>query len=155
MGSTFGWGRDDHDHVLSLSNGGTAVFLDVLALAACELAETDFERGFALLLCNARIGGGNDDFDLDELPWSDEWPSERFFLIRVVRLAAARFRWDALSYDPPFAEDYLKTYERLVLDYQPEGTPGARWEPVPAGPFERCPEHGLFVGDYEDCRLCS
>jgi hypothetical protein len=151
MGSTFGWGRDDHEHVLSLSNGGTAVFLDVLALAACELAESDWERGFALMLCNARVGLGNDDFDLDDLPWSDEAAVERWFLIRTIRLAAARFRWDALGYEPLHAEEYLAAYERLVFDYQPSGTPGATWPPAS---YERCDKHGLFLGDYADCRLC-
>ncbi|MET9312097.1 hypothetical protein ABZX12_09745 [Kribbella sp. NPDC003505] len=46
------------------------------AAAAVELARTRFERGFALLVRNSRIGSGNDGFDLDELPWSAEGEDE-------------------------------------------------------------------------------
>ena len=101
---------------LRLSNGAAAVFLDVLAPAACELARTGFERGFALLVCNARIGSGNDGFDLDELPWSGEWEDERAFLLGVIELARTRFGWELLSYEPPFVDVYLAEYERLVRE---------------------------------------
>jgi hypothetical protein len=144
---------------LKLSNGATGVFLDVLALPACELAESPFERGFALLLCDSRIGLGNDGFDLDELPWSADWLAEREYLLRVIGLARARFRWELLSYEPPHVDLYLAEYERLVREFRPsaEGVELPRmWdlEPVEAA-FNRCPKHGLFVGDYTDCRLCS
>ncbi|TCC30144.1 hypothetical protein [Kribbella speibonae] len=144
---------------LKLSNGATAVFLDVLALPACELAETDFERGFALLLCNSRIGLGNDGFDLDELPWSGAgWEAEREFLLRVVRLAVSRFRWELLRYEPPYVEVYLGEYERVVREFRPPAEPvelPRLWDPEPVeAAFVRCPEHGLYLGDYTDCRLC-
>ncbi|MFI6829589.1 hypothetical protein ACIBG5_21025 [Kribbella sp. NPDC050241] len=143
-----------------LSNGGSDVFLDVLALAACELAETGFQRGFALLLCNSRIGLGNESFDLDELPWPPVgWEAERGFLLRVIGLAKARFRWEMLSYEPPYAEKYLADYEEVVRDYRPPVEPvelPRMWDPEPAATaFTRCREHGLFLGDYTDCRVCS
>jgi len=143
---------------LRLSNGAAAVFLDVLAPAACELARTGFERGFALLVCNARIGSGNDGFDLDELPWSGEWEDERAFLLRVIELARTRFGWELLSYEPPFVDVYLAEYERLVQDYRPpvgSVEPARMWDPAPEdAAFRRCLRHGLFLGDYTDCRLC-
>jgi hypothetical protein len=144
---------------LKLSNGATSVFLDVLALPACELAETAFERGFALLLCDSRIGLGNDGFDLDELPWpAVGWEAERDYLVRVVRLARERFRWELLGYEPTYVEVYLAEYERMVLEYRPPPQPvelPRLWdlEPVEAA-FGRCPKHGLYFGDYTDCRLC-
>ncbi|MGW7681081.1 hypothetical protein ACWGID_10105 [Kribbella sp. NPDC054772] len=158
MGSSFGRGQDDRDR-LFLSNGGTDVFLDVLALAACELARSDFERRFALLLCNSRIGMGNDDFDLDELPWSAEFIAEREFLLRVIALAATGFRWAMLSYEPPYAEAHLRQYGDVVRGYTPPGEAvevARMWdEHPPERAFERCGRHGLFVGDYRDCRLCA
>jgi hypothetical protein len=144
---------------LKLSNGGSEVFLDVLALPACELATTDFERGFALLLCNSRIGLGNEGFDLDELPWSSAgWEAERDFLLRVIGMAKAHFRWELLDYEPPYADRYLAEYEAVVRDYHPPAEPvelPRMWDPDPAeAAFSRCPKHGLFLGDYTDCRLC-
>lgn len=153
------WFRGSSDGPgLKLSNGATTVFLDVLAPPACELATTEFERGFALLLCNSRIGLGNDGFDLDELPWSTNWQDERAFLLRVIGLARTRFRWELLSYDPPYVDAYLAEYERIVREYRPPGEPVElpwMWDPEPDEvAFMRCPRHGLFLGDYTDCRLC-
>ncbi|MEU4192281.1 hypothetical protein AB0E69_10300 [Kribbella sp. NPDC026611] len=155
MGNSFG--TYDGGPSMHLSNGGSEVFLDVLALAACELAESPFERGFALLLCNSRIGLGNESFDLCELPWSEEWVAERSFLLRVVQLAATGFRWGLLSYNPPYVADHLGEYEQLLVDFEPRqtGELARFWDPAPpAEAFRQCLEHGLFVGDYTDCRLC-
>ncbi|MGW6281670.1 hypothetical protein [Kribbella sp. NPDC055071] len=157
MGNSFG-GSDDGPR-LRLSNGASTVFLDVLALAACELAgSSDFERGFALMLCNARIGLGNESFDLDELPWSSEPAAERAFVVRVVELARSHFRWGMLGYEPPYAESYLSEYAELVRGYSPPRDAVAvtgLWDPSPGvASFAQCPRHGLFVGDYPDCRLC-
>ncbi|MFB9902372.1 hypothetical protein [Allokutzneria oryzae] len=44
MGSSFGRSRGEAEAALYLSSGGTAVFLDVLALAACDLAESEWDR---------------------------------------------------------------------------------------------------------------
>ena len=144
---------------LKLSNGGSEVFLDVLALAACDLATTDFERGFALLLCNSRVGLGNESFDLDELPWSSaDWKAEREFLLRVIELAKAHSRWELLSYEPSYADRYLADYHEVVRGYHPPAEPAElprMWDLDPAGAaFSRCPKHGLFLGDYTDCRVC-
>jgi hypothetical protein len=156
MGNWFGGAASGPG--LKLSNGGSEVFLDVLAPAACELAETSFERGFALLLCNSRIGLGNESFDLDELPWSSDWEAERAFLLRVIGLAKSHFHWELLSYEPPYADRYLADYEQVVLAYRPPAQPvelPRMWDPDPAdAAFTRCPQHGLFLGDYTDCRLC-
>jgi hypothetical protein len=144
---------------MKLSNGGSEVFLDVLAMPACELAQTAFERGFALLLCNSRIGLGNEGFDLDELPWSADWEAERAFLLRVIELAQSHFHWELLSYEPPHADRYLADYAEVVRTYHPPTQPvdlPRMWDPSPvAAAFTRCPKHGLYLGDYTDCRLCT
>jgi hypothetical protein len=160
MGNSFGGSVDGP--ALMLSNGASTVFLDVLALAACELAgSSDFERGFALMLCNARIGLGNESFDLDQLPWSSDSAAsgaELAFVVRVVELARSHFRWGMLGYEPPYAESYLTEYAELLREYSPPRDAVAvtgLWDPSPGeASFAQCPRHGLFVGDYTDCRLC-
>ncbi|WP_086828623.1 hypothetical protein [Allokutzneria sp. NRRL B-24872] len=143
-----------------LSNGGTEVFLDVLALAACDLAASEWEVRFALLCCNSRIGGGNDGFDLDELPWGEaEWPVQREFLLRVVDTALGRHRWEVLGYDPPAALGYLRRYREVVRGYVPApplSSVVGWWEyERDEAHLRRCGRHGLFVGVFEDCRLCA
>lgn len=159
MGNTFGRTADDHEAQLSLSNGGSTVFLDVLSLAACDIAENGFERGYGLLCCNSRIGLGNESYDLEELPGSEEnWLNQRAFLLRVIRLARQEHHWQLLDYEPPFVHGYLQEYEQIVAGYVPTWplaplTPLWTEHPSPHA-FTRCTDHGLYLGDYTDCRLC-
>ncbi|MFE7263146.1 hypothetical protein ACFU9B_14000 [Streptomyces sp. NPDC057592] len=68
MGNTFhGGGRS-----LSMSNGGTDVFVDVLVLAVSDLAESVWEYRFATLLTlqgQGAVGRGVVGFDLEEIDW--------------------------------------------------------------------------------------
>ena len=76
----------------------------------------------------------------------------------MIELARTRFGWELLSYEPPFVDVYLAEYERLVRDYRPPVgpvEPARMWDPAPEdAAFRRCLRHGLFLGDYTDCRLC-
>jgi hypothetical protein len=157
VGDTFGRTHGDHEHVLRVSNGGAAVFLDVLALAAGAVARTDWQLRFALLCCDSRIGAGNDGFDLAELPWTPGWPSDHAFLRQVVATARTRHGWDHLSYTPPYADDYLAIYAEVVSGYTPTWplepqTP--LWPDAPTLDLTTCPAHPLYLGSYSDCRLC-
>ncbi|WP_329089870.1 hypothetical protein OG979_36355 [Actinomadura citrea] len=160
MGNTFeALGTSGGD--LYLSNGGTDVFFDVLTLAGCALAESVWESNLVLLFADGhRLGRGTDGFDLNSLPWTADWPAEKAFLLRVLDLAMTRHGWGLLTYEPPFALDYLRRY-RAMVDGWPApvavGTPAARpdWSvPPPPGFLERCPEHGIYQGML-GCRLCD
>ncbi|NSC19952.1 hypothetical protein FM076_01485 [Streptomyces albus subsp. chlorinus] len=143
---------------LELSNTGTAVLLDVLALAACELAETEWERRFALVCCDSRTGGGNDGFDLDELPWDREWRTQHDFLLRVVDAALSHRGWDVLPYQPRGMHGHLERFRELVAGFVPEpplSDPLYVWEyERTEADYQRCEEHGLFLGLFTHCRLC-
>ncbi|GGQ43425.1 hypothetical protein BKA00_002319 [Actinomadura coerulea] len=146
---------------LNLSNGGTDVFFDVLTLAGCALAESAWESNLVLLFADGhRIGRGTDGFDLNELPWTANWPAEKAFLLRVVDLAMTRHGWDLLAYQPPFAPDYLRRYRAMVDGWRapiPVRTPATRpdWTvPPPPEYLERCPKHALYNGML-GCRLCD
>lgn len=160
MGNTFeALGTSGGD--LYLSNGGTDVFFDVLTLAGCALAESVWESNLVLLFADGhRLGRGTDGFDLNSLPWTADWPAEKAFLLRVLDLAMTRHGWGLLTYEPPFALDYLRRY-RAMVDGWPApiavGTPATRpdWSvPPPPGFLERCPEHGVYQGML-GCRLCD
>ena len=72
------------------------------------------------------------------------------FVLRTVDLALSRHRWDELGYDPPFAQDYLRRFRRMVEGFDPStavprsrGFPavrgrGRRLLRAPPCPFLRC-----------------
>src|ERR1700753_3386193 len=100
---------------LSLSNGGTDVFFDVLTLAGCDLAGTAWEQNLVLFFADChRVGVGTAGFDLSEIPWTADWRAERAFLLRVIDTAVGRHGWGRLSYDPPYAARSLADYRAMV-----------------------------------------
>ncbi|MEU9624173.1 MULTISPECIES: hypothetical protein [unclassified Streptomyces] len=121
MGNVFsGGGRS-----LSMSNGGTAVFVDVLMLAVSDLAESARDHRFAALLAlqdQNVMGRGAVGFDLEDVDWGRtpyEGAAAKGFVLRVLDLALRRHRWDELDYGPPFAEEYLRQYREMVEAFAP------------------------------------
>lgn len=110
---------------LEMTNSGTAVFVDVLMLAVSDLAHDPWDFRFAALLTlqdQSFMGRGVVGFGLADLDWGDT-PQERAaakdFLLRVLDLALSRHRWEELTYEPPRAEGYLRTYRSMVEEFDP------------------------------------
>lgn len=144
---------------LTLSNGGTDVFYDVLTLAGCAVADTPWQQHLALHFADGhRLGRGCDGFDLGELPWTPDWPAERLFFLRVVDLAATRHGWDRLRYEPPYALGYLATYREMLAGYRPVPVDSPAWgdwrEPPAPELLARCGTHDIYQGQF-GCRLCD
>ncbi|MCX4529731.1 MULTISPECIES: hypothetical protein [unclassified Streptomyces] len=147
---------------LEMTNGGTAVFVDVLTLAVATLAEEPWHYRFAALLTlqdQSVMGRGVVGFALADLDWGDT-PAARAasktFLLRVVDLALTRHRWNELTYDPPRAEGYLRTYRAMVELFDPPpaaGTPGTLPEPATAS----CVRHRVLdaLPLWEGCVFCT
>ncbi|WP_204358843.1 hypothetical protein [Streptosporangium sp. 'caverna'] len=116
MGNTFGGG----DGRLYMSNGSTEVFVEVLMLAVSASASREWEFRFAALIAAQDqdiFGRGTVGFDLKDLDWGDtpaEHAMNKDFVLGTVDLALSRHRWDELGYDPPFAQDYLRRFRRMV-----------------------------------------
>ncbi|MEU9179906.1 hypothetical protein AB0C90_24195 [Streptomyces sp. NPDC048550] len=110
---------------LEMTNGGTAVFLDVLMLAVSALAHETWDFRFAALLTlqdQNVMGRGVVGFGLAELDWGDtpqEAAAAKDFLLRVLDLALTRHRWEELTYEPPRVEGYLRTYRAMVEEFDP------------------------------------
>ncbi|GAA2434001.1 hypothetical protein GCM10010191_55450 [Actinomadura vinacea] len=162
MGNSFtAYGtRAAEDH-LYLSNGGTDVFFDVLTLGGCAIAVSTWERNLVLHFADGhRYSRGFSGFDVSELPWTADWPSEKAFLLAVVDKASTRHGWDSLAYYPPYASDYLRRYRSMVAGL-PAPVPVPRhgirddWrEPPPPEHLALCPFHRVYQGQL-GCRLCD
>ncbi|MFB7215495.1 hypothetical protein [Streptomyces sp. NPDC056255] len=152
MGNTFhGGGRS-----LSMSNGGTDAFVDVLVLAVSDLAESVWEYRFATLLTlqdQGAVGRGVVGFDLEEIDWggsADERARAKDFILRVIDLALRGHRWDELGHEPPFAEGYLRQYREMVETFDP-----ARAEPQSGSfPFPG-PEEAAMASCVRHRVLCA
>ncbi|MFJ4618714.1 hypothetical protein [Streptomyces sp. NPDC088812] len=157
MGNVFQAGADS----MYLSNGGTAVFTEVLTLAVAELAERPWELRFAALLSwqdQNVLGRGAVGFDLAGLDWgatAGERAAARDFVLRVIRLAARRHRWDELGYEPPYAPAYLRRFLELVEGFEPPAAvpPG---DALPPPAVACCTRHRVLSGlpDWEGCVFC-
>lgn len=150
---------------LEMTNGGTAVFVDVLMLAVSTLAHDPWDFRFAALLTlqdQSVMGRGVVGFGLADLDWGDT-PQERaaakVFLLRVLDLALSRHRWEELTYEPPRAEGYLRTYRSMLEEFDP-ATAKADAAALP-GPenaaMASCVRHRVLDGSpfWDVCVFCS
>lgn len=165
VGNVFGGFGGSGGDGLSLSNGGTDVFLDVLTLAVSDLARDPWDFRFAALLTlqdQHVMGRGAVGFDLEEIDWGAT-PAERArakgFVVRAVGLALRRHRWDELGYEPPFAEGYLRRFRAMVEAFDPaeavRGHGGVFPGPDGAAVASCVPHRVLSALPYWDgCRFC-
>lgn len=160
MGNQFYRSLHEPRPVLALSNRSAVVLFDVLSLAACALARTEWEQRFAVLCCDStRIGLGMDGLSIDEVPMAKEsWQQNCDFVLRVIERARTRYRWDVLGYEPLTILESLTRLHEIVRGYMPRfplPEPGWRWS---SGPLEQeswlCTEHPVFLGTFGVCRFC-
>ncbi|MFI6865393.1 hypothetical protein [Nocardia sp. NPDC050406] len=141
-----------------MTNGGTDVFCDVLALAGSPVARTPWQRHLVLHFCDmARYARGMSGFDLAELPWTRDHRREQDFFLELVERAKRRIGWEKLHYTP--AVDYsLEAFAHMLTVFRASETVNADfgdWTVAP-NPYyvDRCVRHGIFQGEFE-CRLCD
>lgn len=147
------------DGDVRMSNGATDVFFDVLSLAGSAQATTPWQQQLTLHFRDSgRMERGFSEFDLADLPWTQAWPAEKDFFLRVIDLAGARHGWDKLHYDPPYARNSLLAYRAMLAAFTPGPVTGSDmgdWTVRPTThQIDPCPRHGIFRGEY-DCRLCD
>jgi hypothetical protein len=151
-------------HDLDLSNGATAVFIDVLMPAVSDLTSEEWDFRFAALLTlqdQNVMGRGAVGFDLEEIDWGatpEERARAKDFVVRVVDLALRRHRWAELGYEPPFAEGYLRRFRAMVEAFDPADA--VRGADVFPGPGEAavasCVAHRVLsaLPYWDGCRFC-
>ncbi|POX49634.1 hypothetical protein C3489_24230 [Streptomyces sp. Ru71] len=158
MGNTFGAGDDS----LYLSNGGTEVFVEVLTLAVSALARRPWEYRFAALVAlqdQSVMGRGTVGFDLADIDWGDsaaERDAAKDFVLRVLALAARRYRWEELGYEPPYAPAYLRRYREIVEGFEPAGDKPEAGVLPEGGVVACCVAHRVFsaLPYWEGCVFC-
>ncbi len=155
--------------MISLSNGLTDVFINVLVLSGSQLAVTEDEKRLVVWLAErdqSKVGMGAVGFDIGEMPWNAEnFVDCKSFLLNVIRFAEQRLGWEVLDYPPnekmffPILEKFAEMVSALTVnDIMPyileEWLEAAEPDdPVLCG-FPKCEKHGALLGCY-GCQVCN
>lgn len=157
-------GRD-----LSMSNGLTNVFINVLVLSGSRLAKTVDEKRLIVWLAEkdqSKVGMGTVGFDIEEMPWNiDCFEDNKQFLLDVIQSAKNKLGWETLEYHPnekmlfPVLEKFSKMISRLEAKYILPNALG-EWltaadsdDPVICG-FPKCEKHGVLMSCF-GCQVCN
>lgn len=156
------------DDSLKMSNGGTDVLINVLALSGSQLAETDSEKRLIVYLSERDqiTGRGVVGFCITDMPWDkNTFSGDKEFIIKVIDGARNRLGWEKLGYEPneEIISRYLDNFERLInrmtMDDIRENAL-REWllqaeanDPVYMG-YPRCEKHNTFLTCY-GCQVCN
>lgn len=156
------------DDSLVMSNGGTDVFINILALSGSVIARSESEKRLMVYLSEKDqiIGRGCVGFDIVEMPWDKEtFEEDKKFIIQVINGARNKNGWERLDYSPneEFVSYYLDTFENLInrmtvddiredsLEYWLSESEGD--DPVCCD-FPRCKKHNIFLTCF-GCQICN
>jgi hypothetical protein len=150
--------------VLRMSNGLTAVVLDVLVLSGSALACTDWEQDTVVWLAShdqSCLGIGLVGFDVAELPWTtDGLAAQQRFVLAMIAGAEARTGWDRLGYAPreDWAFDCLAQLRVMVARLSvPLLQAGNGHAQVLRRDRARCPLHDVYLHNLceSGCIICN
>ena len=156
------------DDSLAMSNGGTDVLINILALSGSVIVRTESEKRLMVYLSEKDqiAGRGSVGFDIVDMPWDKEtFEEDKKFMIRLINGARNRIGWERLDYCPneELVSDYLNAFENLigrmtVEDIREESlnhwlSEAKEDDPVWCG-FPRCEKHNTFLTCF-GCQICN
>lgn len=156
------------DDSLVMTNGGTDVLINILALSGSVIAQTESEKRLIVYLSEKDqiVGRGCVGFDIIEMPWDKQsFKEDKQFIIKVIHGARNKIGWEKLDYRPneEFVSFYLNTFENLInrmTIHDIKENALNHWlseseanDPVYCG-FPRCKKHNTFLTCF-GCQLCN
>jgi hypothetical protein len=162
--------QDSTIESISMSNGLTSVFIDVMVVSGSALACSDREKEFIIWLAQrdqSAVGIGTVSFDIDEMPWSPEgFEEEKSFLLKVITHGCNELGWDKLHYEPRKDRimNVLLCFQQMIEAFDPAfinfndylewiEIKGDESPAIPPG-FPKCEEHDVFLSCF-GCILCN
>ncbi len=162
--------HNNSDEWLSMSNGGTAVFLSALVLSGSRLAKKKKEKELIVWISehdDTVRGRGCNEFDISEIPWDfDNFEKERGFIINVIDGVKNKLGWETLDYKPneSLVFTYLDTFKRLLMNFKSEYIDKKAYHSwkeenkdprvaIPEG-FPKCQKHGTLLY-WNGCIVCN
>lgn len=156
------------DGSLTMSNGATAAFINVLCLSGGRLAKTESQKRFMVFLaeCNQSVRGlGVVGFDIVDMPWAkDSFEEDKEFMLDVIEGVKNELGWKTLDYEPNEErilrnmETFRKLIDRMSVDDIDEENL-TEWlsaadaeDPINCG-FPKCEKHDTYVSVF-GCQVC-
>lgn len=156
---------------ISMSNGLTSVFIDVLGLSGTHLAKTAAEKRMIVWFLEkdqSAVGWGAVGFDVSEMPWADtDFDDMKRFMLDVIEGARRKDGWGFLDYQPnedllfPCLDQFYKLISDMDLSmFNQEAA--RKWlhdtmdvpdDPIVCG-YPRCPKHPVLLTVF-GCHLCN
>ncbi len=171
MGNTIDFRYDkealDEDS-LTMSNIGTAKFINVLCLSGGRLAKTESQKRFMVFLAERNqsfMGFGVVGFDIVEMPWvKDSFEEDKKFMLGVIDGVKNKLGWETLDYEPNeevifmYMDTFRKLIDRMSIDDIDEENL-TEWlsaadadDPVNCG-FPKCEKHDTYIS-IAGCQVC-
>ena len=156
------------DGSLAMPNGGTDVFINILALSGSAIAQTESEKRLTVYLSekDQRTGRGCVGFDIVEMPWDKEtFEEDKKFMLQAINGARNKTGWEMLDYSPDeeLISYYLDTFENLIKRMAADDireyslnhwlSLSERDDPIHCG-FPRCKKHNTFLTCF-GCQICN
>lgn len=144
---------------LRMSNSATSAFASVLALNACDAAQSAWEKRFAqwvVDLDQSYRGVGMASFDISEIGWNTEnFEQQKQHVLKVIDLALNQHRWSALYY-VPVIKDQLQQFRDMVALFQPQHIDLSQlWSLDDESiTIALCPKHEVYLNP-AGCILCN
>lgn len=165
MANIFHVGPRPDSPSLQLNNSWTSLLIDVLSLAASDLAQTSDEIEWASWISSHdqnTYGNGIVGFDILDMPWSRESPvfaRQLEFARNVIAAAKDQRGWDRLSYVPQkemttrILDEFAALFDNLTIDQIPCVPARNLWPHGKPEVFELCPAHRVYR-HIHGCVLC-
>jgi hypothetical protein len=164
MGNIFKNGRAPGVESLSMSNGATAVVIEVLVLAGSRLARTDWEKSWVVWLAEhdqAVVGRGAVGFDMRMMGWTrPHFDEEKAFVLRVVDAAGQKLGWETRDCEPNgevvtlLLERFRQLVESVTAEHIVEDWGPDAWVPEAQSGYPTCSIHGALL-HHRGCILCN
>ncbi|MHA7966780.1 hypothetical protein ACX93W_21955 [Paenibacillus sp. CAU 1782] len=156
---------------IGMSNGLTAVFIEVLAISGSILAKTNREKELVIWLAQrdqSAVGIGTVGFELDEMPWTEEcFESEKKFMLSIASEAIHELGWKKLSYEPrkDWVISCLEKFRLMIQVFEKEYVnmdSYLEWteieeddvnSTIPRG-YPTCEKHAVYLSLF-GCVLCN
>lgn len=150
-----------NSETLRLNNSATGVLASMLALSACDVVQSGWEKHFAQWVVSLDWkyrGLGIISFDISDIGWNpDGFETQKHHVLKIIDMAIKEHRWSDLGYTPhPGMKDVLKQFRRMVELFEHEHIDPANALSVNDDGVEipLCPIHHVYL-NVVGCVICN
>lgn len=148
---------------ITMSNGLTSVFIDVMLLSGSQIAQTQQQKNLIIWLSEkdqSKVGIGTVGFDICDMPWDIQtFKQDKAFLIKTASEVKNKCMWEYLDYTPNeemlfcCIDKFIELVSNMNVDYiQPEIL--QQWLAEEQLYYYSCPKHHTLLTIF-GCHICN